>query len=79
MLKEWIPVTEPSIELPKDRVLFVTVDDERYCREHNGDCNYLGDLYVDKLYWDMTEWSNEEIVDYVIAYMDYSYPEPYRP
>lgn len=66
MLKDWIPVTEPTIELPKDRVLYVTVD--------NGD-----ELYVTKLYYDYTEWSDEDIVEYVIAYMDYSYPEPYKP
>ncbi len=63
-LNKWIPVSNPSKELPKDRILWVTL---------GGDIG----LVVTKLYWDMTEWS-EDIVDYVLAYMDYEEPTPYK-
>jgi len=57
----WIPCT-PS-ELPKDKMLWVTHD--------NGLCRY-----VDKVFYDMTEWS--EPVSDVVAYMLYEEPEPYE-
>ena len=60
---EWIPIN--SIEdIPKDRMLFVTLD--------NG--------YVETLYYDMTEWSDNEYARHAVAYMDYwEYePIPYR-
>lgn len=54
-----------SIEdIPKDRMLFVTLD--------NG--------YVETLYYDMTEWSDNEYARHAVAYMDYwkYQPMPYR-
>lgn len=59
--KEWIPC-KPS-ELPKDKKLWVTHDRWGY-------------RYVDEVYWDMTEWSDN--VSDVVAYMPYVEPEPYR-
>lgn len=57
----WTPVSDPLNELPKDRMLYVTTN--------------LG--YVEVLYWDMTEWSDEGIARNTIAYMDYYEPQPY--
>ena len=57
---KWIPC-HPS-ELPTDKVLWVTYD--------NGWCRY-----VEKVFWDMTEWSRN--VSDVVAYMPYEEPEPY--
>jgi hypothetical protein len=59
--KKWIPCN-PS-ELPKDKTLWVT---------HN----VFGYRYVDEVFWDMTEWSDN--VSDVVAYMPYVEPEPYR-
>jgi hypothetical protein len=59
--QKWIPCN-PS-ELPKDKKLWVT-HDRWGCR------------YVDEVYWDMTEWSDN--VSDVVAYMPYVEPEPYR-
>lgn len=59
--QEWVPC-KPS-ELPKDKKLWVTHD-------------RLGCRYVDEVYWDMTEWSDN--VSDVVAYMTYTEPEPYR-
>ena len=73
---KWIPVSNPQKELPKDRVLWVTIDDDKYAQDTGG-YYWLGGLVVTELYWDMTEWS-ENIVDYVLAYMDYTEPEPYK-
>ncbi len=61
---KWIPVSNPNKELPKDRLLWVTIDID-------------GWLSVTTLYWDMTEWS-KGFVDHVLAYMDYVEPTPYR-
>lgn len=61
---KWIPVSNPRGELPKDRILWVTIDIGGY-------------LAVRTLYYDMTEWS-DDLVDYVVAYMDYVEPEPYK-
>lgn len=58
---EWIPCN--PVELPKDKKLWVT---------HNR----LGCRYVDEVYWDMTEWSDD--VSDVVAYMPYVEPEPYK-
>lgn len=57
---KWIPCY-PS-ELPKDKKLWVTHD-------------RLGCRYVDEVFWDMTEWSDN--VSDVVAYMPYVEPEPY--
>lgn len=57
----WIPCY-PS-ELPKDKVMWVTHD-------------IWGYRYVDKVFWDMTEWSDN--VSDVVAYMLYVEPKPYR-
>ena len=73
---KWIPVSNPQKELPTDRVLWVTIDDDKYAQDTGG-YYWLGGLVVTKLYWDMTEWS-EDIVDYVLAYMDYTEPKPYK-
>ena len=59
--QEWIPC-DPS-ELPKDKKLWVT---------HDG----WGCRYVDDVFWDMTEWSDN--VSDVVAYMPYTEPEPYK-
>ena len=59
--QEWVPCN-PS-ELPKDKKLWVTHD-------------RLGCRYVDEVYWDMTEWSDN--VSDVVAYMPYVEPEPYK-
>ena len=59
--QKWIPC-EPS-ELPKDKKLWVT--------HYKSGC-----LYVDELFWDMTEWS--DTIEDVIAYKPYIEPEPYR-
>jgi hypothetical protein len=59
--QKWIPCN-PS-ELPKDKKLWVT--------HYKSGC-----LYVDELFWDMTEWSDD--VSDVIAYMPYVEPEPYK-
>lgn len=58
---KWTPVSDPLNELPKDRMLYVTTRWE----------------YVEILYWDMTEWSDESIARNTIAYMDYYEPQPY--
>lgn len=58
--QEWIPC-KPS-ELPKDKKLWVTHD-------------RFGCRYVDEVFWDMTEWSDN--VSDVVAYMPYVEPEPY--
>lgn len=73
---KWIPVSNPQKELPKDRILWVTIDDDRYAQDKGG-YYWTGGLVVTKIYWDMTEWS-ENIVDYVLAYMDYTEPTPYK-
>jgi len=73
---KWIPVSNPQKELPKDRVLWVTIDDDRYAQDKGG-YYWQGGLAVTTIYWDMTEWS-DDIVDYVLAYMDYVEPIPYR-
>lgn len=59
--QEWIPCN--PLELPKDKKLWVT-HDRWGCR------------YVDDVYWDMTEWSDD--VSDVVAYMHYAEPEPYK-
>jgi hypothetical protein len=59
--QKWIPCN-PS-ELPKDKKLWVT-HDRWGCR------------YVDEVYWDMTELSDN--VSDVVAYMPYVEPEPYK-
>jgi hypothetical protein len=59
--QKWIPC-EPS-ELPKDKKLWVT--------HYKSGC-----IYVDELFWDMTEWS--DTIEDVIAYKPYIEPEPYR-
>ena len=59
--QEWIPCN--PLELPKDKKLWVT-HDRWGCR------------YVDEVYWDMTEWSDN--VSDVVAYMHYVEPQPYR-
>jgi len=73
---KWIPVSNPQKELPKDRMLWVTIDDDRYAQDTGG-YYWMGGLTVTQIYWDMTEWS-ENIVDYVLAYMDYTEPTPYK-
>ena len=73
---KWIPVSNPKKELPKDRTLWVTIDDDRYAQDKGG-YYWQGGLVVTQIYWDMTEWS-ENIVDYVLAYMDYVEPTPYK-
>ena len=73
---KWIPVSNPQKELPRDGVLWVTIDDDKYAQVTGG-YYCIGGLVVTKLYWDKTEWS-ENIVDYVLAYMDYTEPEPYK-
>jgi hypothetical protein len=59
--QEWIPCN--PLELPKDKKLWVT-HDRWGCR------------YVNEVYWDMTEWSDN--VSDVVAYMPYTEPEPYK-
>lgn len=59
--QEWIPCN--PLELPKDKKLWVT-HDRWGCR------------YVDEVFWDMTEWSDN--ISDVVAYMPYVEPEPYR-
>jgi hypothetical protein len=59
--QKWIPCN--PLELPKDKKLWVT-HDRWGCR------------YVDEVFWDMTEWSDD--VSDVVAYMPYVEPEPYK-
>lgn len=63
---DWIPVSDPLKELPRDRMLIVTVEPE----------DVIPYRYVDTLYYDMTEWSDEYAVKYTIAYQNW--PEPYK-
>jgi hypothetical protein len=65
-IPKWIPVTDPLKELPKDRMLLVTVETKYSHR------------YVTELYYDMTEWSDIDAAKGAIAYRDWSYPEPYK-
>ena len=59
---EWIPVNNPYTELPK-KDLWVTRSDN-------------GNLCVDRIYYDMTEWS--DFIGDVVAYMEYKEPAPYK-
>jgi len=59
--QKWIPCN--PLELPKDKKLWVTHD-------------RCGCRYVDEVFFDMTEWSDD--VSDVVAYMPYTEPEPYR-
>ena len=59
---KWIPIKDES-ELPTNDMLWVT-HDNKYC------------CYVDILFWDMTEWSDD--VSDVTAYMIYESPEPFQ-
>lgn len=61
---KWTPVTDPLNELPKDKHLLVTVAEEGYSK------------YVDELYYDMTEWTDDMVAKNTIAYQ--CYPEPYE-
>lgn len=63
---DWIPVSDPLKELPRDRLLIVTVEPE----------DVIPYRYVDTLYYDMTEWSDEYAAKYTIAYQNW--PEPYK-
>lgn len=63
VMQNWIPVKDPLNELPKDRPLLVTVEEDGY-------------RYVTDLYYDMTEWSYPYDAQNTIAYQDY--PEPYK-
>ena len=58
----WILVSDPLNELPKDRWLYVTTK--------------VG--CIETLFYDMTEWSDEDIARSTIAYMDYYEPQPYE-
>ena len=60
---KWIPINSMD-DLPKDRILWVSVDID-------------GMGYVTRLYYDMTEWSNDTAARYAVAYMDYKEPKPY--
>ena len=60
--QEWIPVSDPLNELPKDRWLYVTTK--------------VG--CVETLVYDMIEWSDMDIARSTIAYMDYYEPQPYE-
>ena len=64
----WIPVHDPEIELPKDKMIWVT-------RCIDGFTDQYYDVKI--RYWDMTEW-NDSVKD-VIAYMPYHdyTPKPY--
>lgn len=62
-IRQWVPINGVA-DLPRDRKLWVTV-------------KYVGTYRVAELYWDMTEWSDDMIARYAIAYMDYYEPEPY--
>ena len=66
---KWIPVSDPLNELPKDKKLLVTVEEEIFpgkkCR------------YVTELYYDMTEWV-DDINDAKNAIAYQYYPEPYK-
>ena len=59
---EWIPVNNPYTELPK-KDLWVTRSDN-------------GNLCVDRIYYDMTEWS--DFIGDVVAYMEYKEPAPFK-
>ena len=59
---EWIPVSDPLNELPKDKYLYVTTK--------------YGD--VESLHYDMTEWDDEDVARNAIAYMECVTPEPYK-
>ena len=61
---EWVPINSEE-DLPKDRKLWVTV---KYC----------GAYRAMELCWDMTEWSDNLVAKYAIAYMDFYEPEPYK-
>lgn len=65
---KWIPVYDPLKELPKDRMLLVTVESKYSYR------------YVTELCYDMTEWSDIDAAENAIAYQDKpELPEPYNP
>lgn len=64
---KWIPVNDPLKELPKNRMLLVTVETKYSYR------------YVTDLYYDMTEWSDIDAAKNAIAYQDKpELPEPYK-
>lgn len=64
---KWIPVYDPLKELPKDRMLLVTVESKYSYR------------YVTDLYYDMTEWSDIDVAKNTIAYQyKPELPEPYE-
>ena len=65
---EWVPVSDPLNELPKDKHLLVTVEAEVWHGEKS--------RYVTELYYDMTEWSDINDAKNAIAYIPY--PEPYE-
>ena len=63
--RKWIPIKNDSFkELPKDRRVWVTKEDEH------------GYRYVSDVCWDMRHFDDD--VTNVIAYMDYYEPEPYK-
>ena len=66
IIDRWIPVSDPLKELPRDRLLIVTVEPE----------DVVPYRYVATLYYDMTEWSDEYAAKYTIAYQNW--PEPYK-
>lgn len=61
---DWIPVSNPRKELPKDRILWVTISND-------------SELSVTTWFWDSLGWS-EDFTDLVLAYMDYVVPTPYK-
>lgn len=66
IISRWIPVSDPLKELPRDRMLIVTVEPE----------DVVPYRYVTTVYYDMTEWSDEYAAKYATAYQNW--PEPYK-
>lgn len=66
---EWIPIKDVS-ELPKNKMLWVTTTQ---------DFEDIKDIRcVEKLHWDMTEWSSNRVAKMAVAYMYMTdTPEPY--